>query len=100
MKIKAQEFLDDIEEDEKEPDEFGEDGPKDEKKAPSKESVIEWFKDNPNPSDKEVHKWTEESNYDTHKLEGVIYSLVTEYIESMDDDDESMEEINIDDFYS
>lgn len=100
MKVKAQEFLEEPEEEEKEPDEFGEEGPEPEKKVPSKDEVIEWFKDNPNPSDKEVHKWAKENKFDTHKLESVIYSLVTDYIESMDEDEEPMEEINIEDFYS
>lgn len=99
MKLKAQEFLEKEDLEEKEPEEFGEEGPEPEKKVPSKEVVIEWFKENPNPSDKEVHKWAKENNFDTHKLEGVIYSLVTEYIESMDEDEEPLEEVDMDDFY-
>jgi len=100
MKVKAQEFLEEFGDDEDTDGEFV-DG-QSEKKVPSKDAVLEWFKENPNPSDKEVHAWAEENDFDTHKLESVIYSLVTEYIKVLEGEDgeDELEDVDItDEFY-
>lgn len=50
-----------------------------EAKTPTREDVIAWLKENPNPKDSQVHAWAEELNYDTHKLESIIYTLASDY---------------------
>lgn len=42
--------------------------------------LLQWFKDNPNPSDeKQVHELAKKMNMNPHKLEEQIYRLVSEY---------------------
>lgn len=42
-----------------------------------KEKVLDFFKKNPNPSDKKVHKLAESLNIENHKLEEIIYGMLT-----------------------
>ena len=46
---------------------------------PTEKQLLQFFLDNPNPSDKEVHAFAEKLGMDEHKLEEVIYRLVTKY---------------------
>jgi len=41
-----------------------------------KEKIIEFFKKNQNPADKEVHAFAESLGIDEHKFEEHIYSLL------------------------
>ena len=43
-----------------------------------KEQVTEFLAENPNPSDAEVHEWTEEQGKGVHATEENIYELATE----------------------
>jgi len=40
-------------------------------------AVKEFFMENPNPSDKQVHAFAEDHKIDPHKLEEVIYKLLS-----------------------
>jgi len=42
--------------------------------------IIEFIKDNPNPTDDQVHDWCEEEGYDVDKIEQYIYELATLYV--------------------
>jgi len=42
--------------------------------------VIDFFKDNPNPSDSDLHKWAEGKGYNVHDVETTIYTLATKYV--------------------
>ena len=53
-------------------------------KACKDEDVIEFLKENPNPSDDDVHDWAEEKGFDIHKLESIFYKLATKYVQSME----------------
>ena len=59
----------------------------DEVKGPGKpvdvNSVIAWFKQHPNPSDKQVHEYAEEKGYNPHSLEAAIYRLATKAVRRM-----------------
>ena len=49
-----------------------------------KEDVIQFFKDNPNPSDEGengIHKWAEKNGYDKHDVEETIYELMSTFVE-------------------
>ena len=39
--------------------------------------VIGFLKENPNPSDADLHKWAEGKGYDVHNVETAIYKLAT-----------------------
>jgi hypothetical protein len=47
-----------------------------------KKKLMDFFKSNPNPPDDAVHKFAEENNIDPHKLEGIIYSMLTMMIQN------------------
>ena len=42
----------------------------------TKAKIMKFFKENPKPPDKEVHKFAEEIGFDEHKFEEVIYSVL------------------------
>ena len=48
-----------------------------------KKRVLEWFKDNPNPSDDQVHDLAESLKINPHKFETVIYSLLTDFVDDL-----------------
>jgi len=43
-------------------------------------SIVKFFKQNPNPSDDQVHELAESLGIDAHELEAAIYSLLSEYL--------------------
>jgi hypothetical protein len=45
--------------------------------------VIEFFKENPYPSDDHVHAWAEEKRFDVHEVEALIYTLATKFVNLM-----------------
>lgn len=92
IRIKAQEIIpmDDLDMDEisfEEPDSDEGGG-----KAPTKDDVLEWFLDNPKPSDEEVHMWAEDMGFAAEDVEEVIYSCVGEYAKKLDEEDGGGEE--------
>jgi hypothetical protein len=47
----------------------------------SKEDIIAWFKSHPYPDDlKDIHTWSEKMGWNNHKLENIIFSLLTDYV--------------------
>jgi len=42
--------------------------------------VISFLKDNPNPTDADLHKWAEDNKYDVHAVETEIYTLATKFV--------------------
>lgn len=44
------------------------------------DKLIQFFKDNPNPSDEKIHKLADELNIDPHELEAKIYSILSNFI--------------------
>jgi len=47
------------------------------------DEVIAFLKENPNPSDAQVHTFAEEKGIDVHKLEAVFYRLSTKYVQQL-----------------
>ena len=45
-----------------------------------RKEIMQFFKENPNPPDSEVHKLAEDLGIDPHKLETVIYSILSELL--------------------
>lgn len=43
--------------------------------------IIEFIADNPNPGDDQMHKFADTQGINPHKLEEVIYSMISEIIE-------------------
>lgn len=52
-------------------------------KVSAKQKVVEWFKENPNPSDAKIHSLAKKMGIDKHKFEEIIYSIVTDYVKSL-----------------
>jgi mannose-6-phosphate isomerase-like protein (cupin superfamily) len=50
------------------------------------EKVIAFLKENPNPSDAQVHTFAEENEVDIHDLERIFYRLATKYVQSLSKD--------------
>ena len=49
-----------------------------------KKEIIEYFKNNPNPSDEGkggVHEWAEKNGHNKHKVEEAIYELLSTFVE-------------------
>ena len=59
-----------------------------------KHEIVEFFQENPNPSDEELHEWAEEEGYDPHEVEEIVYELATEHVEKYveDEDEEEYDE--------
>ena len=57
--------------------------------AIDKDDVLDFFRENNNPSDEDVHAFAEELGYDPEELEEVIYELVTEYVKILDDEEDA-----------
>ena len=49
-------------------------------KKVDKEKVIEFFKSNPNPTGEQLHDWAEDSNYNVHEVEEIVYELATRLV--------------------
>ena len=47
------------------------------------EDVFNFLKENPNPSDAQVHTFAEEKKYDVHNLEKEIYKLASRFVSFM-----------------
>jgi mannose-6-phosphate isomerase-like protein (cupin superfamily) len=47
------------------------------------DDVIDFLKENPNPSDAQVHTFAEEKGIDVHKLESAFYRLSTKYVQQL-----------------
>lgn len=56
------------------------------------DEVIAFLKENPNPSDAQVHTFAEEKEIDVHKLESVFYGLATKYVQSLSKEDKKASE--------
>jgi len=54
-----------------------------------KDDVLDFFRENNDPSDEEVHAFAEELGYDSSDLEMVIYELVTEYVKILDEEEDA-----------
>jgi mannose-6-phosphate isomerase-like protein (cupin superfamily) len=50
-----------------------------------KEDIINFFKENPNPSDDQLHKWAEEKGFNIHRVEEIVYKLATDHVKMMED---------------
>jgi hypothetical protein len=48
--------------------------------APSKDTLLEFFKKHPHPKDTEVHKFAEERGISPHVVESAIYSLLSDLV--------------------
>ena len=48
------------------------------------QAVIDFLKDNPNPSDSKLHSWAENNEYDIHKVEAEMYKLATLYVQGIE----------------
>jgi len=44
------------------------------------DKIIQFFQENPNPDDSKVHDFAEKNNIDTHKLESVIYMILSDFL--------------------
>lgn len=49
------------------------------KKIPEEE-VLTFFKENPNPTDDDLHDWAEEQGYNIHKVEEIVYTFATKFV--------------------
>ena len=61
-----------------------------------KEEVLDFFEAHPNPSDDDLHDWADDEGYDVEEIEEIVYSLLSERLDSdseEDYDEESDEEI-------
>lgn len=56
---------------------------KSEEKKPSKQDVIDWLEENPNPSDDQVEAAAKEMGWSYPGMEEVIFRLASEYVKSM-----------------
>lgn len=45
----------------------------------TREKIMDWFLENPNPDDEKLHMWAEKMGWDEHEVEEVIYRIVTDY---------------------
>jgi len=43
--------------------------------------IVDFLASNPNPPDSDIHKFADDQGLDVHKLEGVIYGMLSEVIE-------------------
>ena len=44
------------------------------------DKIIDFFRENPNPSDKVVHGFANDEGIDEHKFEEIIYKLFSKYV--------------------
>ncbi len=51
------------------------------------DKVFVFLKENPNPSDAQVHTFAEENEYDVHDLEKAFYRLATKYVQLKSEQD-------------
>jgi len=57
--------------------------------TPTEEELIDWFRENPNPGDADLHKWAEGNDWNVHKVESMVYKIVTDHIKMhIDKEDE------------
>jgi len=47
------------------------------------EAVVDFLRENPNPTDADLHKWAEENNYNIHEVETEIYKLATSFVQGL-----------------
>jgi len=47
------------------------------------EDVFAFLKENPNPSDAQMHSFAEKKKYDVHELEKAVYRLATKFVHLM-----------------
>lgn len=45
-----------------------------------RKKIVDWFRENPNPSDDTVHELAESLNVNPHDFETIIYSLLTDFV--------------------
>lgn len=45
-----------------------------------KDAIVQFLKDNPNPTDEQVHAWSTERGWDYTEVEEVLYQMATKYI--------------------
>ena len=51
----------------------------------TKEDMIKFLKDNPNPSDDEFHEWAEGRGFDVPSAEAMMYELATMYVRILEE---------------
>lgn len=44
------------------------------------QQLITFLSENPNPSDKDMHSWTEENGFNVHEIETIAYKLATHMV--------------------
>ena len=65
----------------------------------TKEDMIKFLKDNPNPSDDEFHEWAEGRGFDVPSAEAMMYELATMYVRILEEgkaDDEHVDDSDVD----
>jgi hypothetical protein len=45
----------------------------------TRQRVLDWFVENPNPDDDALHAWAEEMGWDEHEVEEQVYRILTDY---------------------
>lgn len=48
--------------------------------GPTREEVVKFFAEHPDPDDSVLHKWAEDNRFDVPEVENEAYKLVTEYV--------------------
>jgi len=51
-----------------------------EQKEDTKLKILEFFKNNPSPTDDEIHSLSDELGINTHKFEAMVYSILGSFI--------------------
>jgi len=46
---------------------------------PTKDDVVAFFSENPNPNDKQFHEWAEGKGFDVHEAESIAYQLASKF---------------------
>lgn len=62
------------------------------------DKVINFFKDNPNPTDKKLHEWGKKNNFDIHDLEAEVYKLTTKFVNLLTGGRSNEKKVNEKDF--
>ena len=89
MKIKAQEILDELVDESDEEDKESED-----KKELDKDTVLDWFRENPGPSEKDVKDFAKELDVKEEELQEMICNLIADYIKMLDEVEDVSEEFS------
>jgi len=58
---------------------------KEKENVPTKEQLINWLRDNPDPEDEDLHKWVEENGWDIHEVEDMMYKIATKHVKEVEE---------------